>query len=233
MSGQIENPDLLEVASIFKRHQDRFSFFIISDLMGSDNIGLCYGKEKKDRFREDPTILSLNLNLQGISTHRIAKFCGISQAAVHKRIKKGLALLKEKFPHLEQTIKERQGETKMILRVKSHFDAAHKLAAIKGPCSRLHGHRWRVEVEFEGSIDKRSGMVDDFTILKKVVRNNLPDHSFLNDRPGIGNPTAENIAIWIYGLIASDIKMLATRARLSAVTVWESDDCGVTYKGGE
>ncbi len=32
------------------------------------------------------------------------------------------------------------------LKVKSHFDAAHRIRDYKGKCSRTHGHRWDVEV---------------------------------------------------------------------------------------
>jgi len=140
-------------------------------------------------------------------------------------------LIAERFPALQQRMKEKRETRIMRLIVRSHFDAAHKLEHIDGPCSTLHGHRWRVEFEFEGPVDKRSGMVEDFHHLKNAINGNLPDHSYLNAHAGVKNPTAENISVWLFGLVKDDLKGMASRAKLVSVTVWESDDCGVRYSG--
>jgi 6-pyruvoyltetrahydropterin/6-carboxytetrahydropterin synthase len=76
------------------------------------------------------------------------------------------------------------------------FDAAHQLPNYAGDCSKLHGHRFELEIEVSGEFDsnKESGMIIDFkslTILVKEFVVSKLDHSFVNDK--IPNPTAENI----------------------------------------
>lgn len=233
MPSRFQNPDLIEVESVFRAHQRGFKFSILRELLKSDGVSVCYGKEKKDRFREDDAIISLNLNMQGISTHRIARFCGISQGAVHKRVKKGVRMLKERFPEIQSRMKEKKEMIMMKLYVRSHFDAAHRLDYIDGPCSTLHGHRWRVECEFQAPLDRASGLAEDFHHLKNIINGNLPDHSFLNKKAEIENPTAENIARYLFGLVSADLKHLKSRASLLSITVWESDDCAAKYEGGK
>ena len=79
-----------------------------------------------------------------------------------------------------------------------YFDAAHFLPEYKGKCEQVHGHTYKLEVIIEGELHK-DGMVMDFKHLKeivtKIILENL-DHKTLNDL--FENPTAENIAIWIF-----------------------------------
>ena len=69
------------------------------------------------------------------------------------------------------------------LRVKAHFDAAHRLENYKGKCSQIHGHRWKVEVFVKGKKPNETGLLIDFSILKskldKVVE--TLDHRYLNE----------------------------------------------------
>ena len=81
------------------------------------------------------------------------------------------------------------------------FEAAHafghKPAGHEN--TRVHGHSFRVEVELAGEPDAATGCVVDFEILTAAlnsVRDKL-DHHFLNDLPGLGIPSLENIARWI------------------------------------
>lgn len=96
-----------------------------------------------------------------------------------------------------------------------HFDAAHRLRDYEGLCERLHGHTYRLEVVVEDKV-KEDGMVLDFSILKKIVEDEVLgklDHASLNDL--VENPTAENIAEWIYNRLK---KKLPT---LHSVKLWE------------
>lgn len=95
------------------------------------------------------------------------------------------------------------------------FDAAHFLPGYIGDCGRLHGHTWKVEVRVKGRVGK-SGMLVDFKRLKAMVKETLPDHRCVNDY--LHNPTAENIAGWLFKRIEEKIK-----AKLVMVTVWESE----------
>ena len=55
------------------------------------------------------------------------------------------------------------------IQVKDHFDSAHQLRGYEGKCSRVHGHRWDVEVCIEGTQLDHLNMLIDFTIVKKIM----------------------------------------------------------------
>jgi 6-pyruvoyltetrahydropterin/6-carboxytetrahydropterin synthase len=85
------------------------------------------------------------------------------------------------------------------------FDAAHSLPD-HPKCGRLHGHTWYLRVGLEGPINHKTGMVADFSNLKRVVEDLLElwlDHSFLNDL--MLNPTCENLAGWIANELSQQI----------------------------
>lgn len=110
------------------------------------------------------------------------------------------------------------------LKIKGHFSAAHYLPNYEGKCKNLHGHTWKYEVIVRAKVTKTSGpedgMVCDFSKIKDIIDSNY-DHKCLNNF--ISNPTAENIAKDIYfGLKGNGIETYS-------VTVWESDNCSITY----
>ena len=87
------------------------------------------------------------------------------------------------------------------------FDAAHFLptAAEGHPYRRMHGHSFSAEVALAGTPDPVSGWLVDFAIIEAALaalRDRL-DHRVLNDITGIGVPTLENLAAWIYGELAA------------------------------
>ena len=107
------------------------------------------------------------------------------------------------------------------LRIESHFDAAHKLEGYKGKCSRLHGHRWKVEIFVLGE-KLKNGMLIDLEVLKKRLGRLIDklDHTFLNEIKEIGNPTVENISRYIF----ENLRLrLPKGVRLEKVRVWESE----------
>lgn len=55
------------------------------------------------------------------------------------------------------------------------FDSAHYLPGYDGKCANLHGHRWKIVVEFKGPI-LENGMVIDFTIIKQNVQPLITRH---------------------------------------------------------
>ena len=82
------------------------------------------------------------------------------------------------------------------------FEAAHLLPNVPEghKCRRLHGHSFRVELVCEGEIDPHTGWLIDFADIKlafQPLRERL-DHHYLNEIEGLENPTAENIARWIW-----------------------------------
>ena len=85
-----------------------------------------------------------------------------------------------------------------LLRIKQHFDAAHRLLSYDGKEKNLHGHRWEAIFEFSGQVDAKSGMIVDFAIIKKLIAGILPDHQFLNEVYSMDDPTPERIANRLY-----------------------------------
>jgi 6-pyruvoyltetrahydropterin/6-carboxytetrahydropterin synthase len=82
------------------------------------------------------------------------------------------------------------------------FDSAHLLPNVPAghKCGRLHGHTFYVRLYLCGPIGEESGWVIDFGDVKtafKPILNQL-DHYYLNDIPGLENPTSENLARWIW-----------------------------------
>ncbi len=118
----------------------------------------------------------------------------------------------------------------MIISKEFHFSAAHYLKNYKGKCERMHGHTYKLEISIEGDVDKESGMVIDFNDIKSIVEDkiiNLFDHSLINDI--IEQPTAENIAIYIWNELEGNFK--TERYHLYKVSVWEGPTSRVDYYG--
>jgi 6-pyruvoyltetrahydropterin/6-carboxytetrahydropterin synthase len=115
---------------------------------------------------------------------------------------------------------------RMRLDVEFYFAAAHRLPRYEGPCFRLHGHNYKFFVTVEGDVDPKTGMIADFGKIKEVVGEEVlsrADHRNLNDV--LDNPTAENIARWIWEVLAPRVQGLCE------VRLYEIPDCCVTYRG--
>ncbi|MFV0477262.1 MAG: 6-carboxytetrahydropterin synthase QueD [Parahaliea sp.] len=110
-----------------------------------------------------------------------------------------------------------------------HFEAAHRLPHVPAghKCARLHGHSFHVRLSVSGDIGKISGWVMDFSDLKAAFKPILDelDHHYLNDIPGLENPTSEQIARWIWQRLEP---VLPT---LSAVEIRETCTSGCIYRG--
>jgi 6-pyruvoyltetrahydropterin/6-carboxytetrahydropterin synthase len=109
------------------------------------------------------------------------------------------------------------------------FEAAHQLPGVPKDhmCARLHGHSYQFRVTVVGVVDPRTGWVIDFGALSQVVepvRAQL-DHRCLNDIDGLGNPTSENLASWLWQRLQPAIP------GLSAIEVREMPGLGCTYRG--
>lgn len=80
------------------------------------------------------------------------------------------------------------------------FDAAHHLGVGGDENRRLHGHSFYVEVTLRGEPQAATGVLRDFgqidTALKQVRE--MLDHRLLNDVEGLGIPTLENLARFIF-----------------------------------
>lgn len=112
----------------------------------------------------------------------------------------------------------------MQLSTTFRFAASHFLTKYHGKCENLHGHNYKVIVTIEGPVQE-DGMVLDFKIIKKTVKDkviNKIDHTHLNDL--LDNPSAENLAIWIWSQIKEDLP-------LKRVEVFETEDYRCLYEG--
>jgi len=113
--------------------------------------------------------------------------------------------------------------------VKGHIASAHFLRGYEGKCKDLHGHTWKIEVVIASDQLDEIGMVADFALLKKQLKEFLTviDHVCLNDLEYFkeANPTTENIAKYIYTHFDKVIDPL----KIKTVQVWESDTSSVTY----
>ncbi|MBQ4402705.1 MAG: 6-carboxytetrahydropterin synthase QueD [Synergistaceae bacterium] len=108
------------------------------------------------------------------------------------------------------------------------FDAAHNLVDYHGKCERLHGHTYRLRVVLEGEPDAE-GMIMDFLELKAIVKERVLsqlDHSYINDI--IQQPSAENIALWIWGELKERLRR--RNCELYEVHVWETADSRVILR---
>jgi len=111
------------------------------------------------------------------------------------------------------------------------FEAAHRLPYVPEghKCSRLHGHSFRVRIYVTGPIDTQLGWIIDFADIKaafKPIYDRL-DHYYLNDIPGLENPTSENLARWIWSELKPRLPLL------SKIEVSETCNSGCIYVGDE
>jgi 6-pyruvoyltetrahydropterin/6-carboxytetrahydropterin synthase len=109
------------------------------------------------------------------------------------------------------------------------FEAAHRLPNVPSThkCHRMHGHSYRVDVQLSGSVDPHTGFVIDFFDVESAFKPLLDqlDHHTLNDIEGLSNPTAENIAVWIWERAKPRLD------QLSSIKVFETPFCWAEYDG--
>ena len=117
----------------------------------------------------------------------------------------------------------------------TEISAAHFLRDYGGKCENLHGHNWRVRVYVESHELDRTGMVVDFTELKRIMEevDGRLDHRELNSVAPFDtvNPTAENIAKWYFDSCSELINNGGVR--VSQVRVWETATSCAIFRGGD
>lgn len=104
------------------------------------------------------------------------------------------------------------------------FEAAHRLPRVppEHRCYNLHGHTFKCRVECEGPIDPQLGWVVDFAAVDRALAPLMKqlDHRYLNEVPGLENPTSEVIAAWILE------RLRRTELPVKSVMVCENDESG-------
>jgi len=118
--------------------------------------------------------------------------------------------------------------------VDESFAAAHNLRGYKGKCEDLHGHNYKVRVTLAGKELDAAGLLYDFVHLKQVIQGVIRslDHKYLNELPpfDVLNPSAENIARFVYEQTAKQLPANANGTGVASITVWESDVTSATYR---
>lgn len=93
------------------------------------------------------------------------------------------------------------------------FEAAQTLPnAPEGhKCRQMHGHSFKVEVTVEGERVGDVGWFYDHADISKAMRPLLEklDHGYLNEVPGLENPTIENMCAWFWEKLAPQCPGLA------------------------
>ncbi|MBX3734428.1 MAG: 6-carboxytetrahydropterin synthase QueD [Verrucomicrobiae bacterium] len=117
----------------------------------------------------------------------------------------------------------------MQLRRTFQFEAAHRLTRVPPDhkCARLHGHSFRVDLVIEGPVDPELGWVMDYADIKAAfapLYREL-DHQYLNEIPGLENPTSERIAEWIWSHLKAALPLL------TEVVVAETCTAACIYRG--
>jgi 6-pyruvoyltetrahydropterin/6-carboxytetrahydropterin synthase len=109
------------------------------------------------------------------------------------------------------------------------FEAAHRLPKVPlgHKCARLHGHSFKVELAVAGPVDQESGWFIDYARLYDAWQPlyDQLDHNYLNEIPGLENPTSENLAAWVWQRIKPALPQLVR------VTVHETCDARCEYEG--
>jgi 6-pyruvoyltetrahydropterin/6-carboxytetrahydropterin synthase len=117
--------------------------------------------------------------------------------------------------------------------IEQTFAAGHALRNYRGKCENVHGHNYRCQLTVEGRGLDEIGLLIDFVTLKKTLQMVIDrlDHQWLNDFPpfDVLNPSAENIAKYIYDEVTKGLNMDGA-VRLASVRLWETDTSSATYR---
>lgn len=110
----------------------------------------------------------------------------------------------------------------MNFELKQHFqiESARFLPHLppEHPCSRMHGHSFKIILTLVGPLQPQLGWVRDYHEIEKQVKPFLKqlDHQTLNQVPGLENPTSENLSLWLYE------KLKKTLPELTRVSIQET-----------
>lgn len=109
------------------------------------------------------------------------------------------------------------------------FEAAHHLPRVPEghKCARLHGHSFKIDVAVSGAVDPETGWFLDYDVVDGAFRplHDKLDHRYLNEIPGLENPTSENLAHWLWE------RLLPALPALERITVHETCDARCEYEG--
>ncbi len=109
------------------------------------------------------------------------------------------------------------------------FEAAQTLPKVPADhkCGRMHGHSFKVEISVEGEVDPATGWVYDHAEISRAMKPLVADldHAYLNDVPGLENPTIENMAAWFWAKLAPQCRGLCE------IVIHETPTARCVYRG--
>ena len=109
------------------------------------------------------------------------------------------------------------------------FEAAHLLPKVPQghKCARLHGHSFKVELAVVGDTNPETGWFLDFGELYALWQPlyDTLDHRYLNEIPGLENPTSEVLVKYIWDTLKPKLDELDT------VTLYETCNARCEYRG--
>ncbi len=107
------------------------------------------------------------------------------------------------------------------------IEAARRLPKLPPthPCARVHGHSFTIEVVLRGAVDPEVGWLVDYDVMAAAWQplGAVLDHAYLNDVPGLENPTSEHLARWVWERLSLP--------GLAAIHVCETPTTRATYRG--
>ncbi|MDX2226271.1 MAG: 6-carboxytetrahydropterin synthase QueD [Verrucomicrobiae bacterium] len=109
------------------------------------------------------------------------------------------------------------------------FEAAQTLpSAPEGhKCRQMHGHSFRVEIAVEGEVDPQTGWFYDHAEITRAMKPLVDqmDHAYLNEIPGLENPTIELMADWLWKKLAPQLPGLCQ------IVIHETPTARCVYEG--
>ena len=126
---------------------------------------------------------------------------------------------------------EKSGVYELIQTVR--FESARRLPKVPAghPCSNVYGLAFYLDIHVEGRLDPETGWVFDFSEIDAAMKpsRDLIDHHYLNDVPGLENPTSEVLVTWIWNQI--EPRLTAKGGKLTQLVLRENDVSRVVYRG--
>jgi 6-pyruvoyltetrahydropterin/6-carboxytetrahydropterin synthase len=108
------------------------------------------------------------------------------------------------------------------------LQSAHRLPNVPAghKCGRVHGHGFEIILHADLDLGSDAMGVDYDALdgLWSPIHAEL-DHTYLNDIPGMENPTSELISSWLWRRLKPNLP------QLSWVTVYETSQCGANFDG--
>lgn len=129
------------------------------------------------------------------------------------------------------------------------FSAAHRLTSchlsseqnveLFGPCTRTHGHNYRVKVRIQGPLDPVTGMVVNLKVISTILNEIVDqlDHCQIDQdiayfRDNRVTSTSENVAIYLYEEFDRQLKQkVDDQVKLIGVKLSETNKYSAYYGG--